>query len=281
MYVEDLVKLSNTLISLTGPRVSICPLVSIPLSRVSDSSSVADTANMDSWVVSNKMAPNISLPGSRNKLWDVLCRSTSTLVETGPKGKVLFLPLSLTNPCKHRFNAGVLQGPLPVTIHPLDQDMECKVVCALTRELNDCYCLSLPTDPILDHCWDAPAHDLSGTRLVFVGSSHAGKLSALVLASLETTFLKLPHQSQMLEAAKDLADKLGQLGLTKDDVIYLDLISNLVFLGTDQDGNSIEPFKGEGRKWHISGSLVAADKPRIRRLLDKMAASVGRPGSSV
>ena len=85
----------------------------------------------------------------------------------------------------------------------------------------------------------------------------------------------------MLEAAEDLADKLGQLGLTKDDVIYLDLISNLVFLGTDQDGNSIEPFKGEGRKWHISGSLVAAAKPRIRRLLDKMAVSVGRPGSSV
>ena len=108
--------------------------------------------------------------------------------------------------------------------------------------------------------------------MVVVGSSHAGKLSALVSASLETKFLKLPTQSQTPDAAEDLADKLSQLGLTKDDIVYLDLLSNLVYLGTDQDGNSIEPYKGEGKKWHISGSLVAAAKPRIRWLLDKMAA---------
>ena len=113
-----------------------------------------------------------------------------------------------------------------------------------------------PTPP-----WTAswtPARDLNGKRLVVVGSSHAGKLSALVSASLETKFLKLPTQSQTPDAAEDLADKLSQLGLTKDDIVYLDLLSNLVYLGTDQDGNSIEPYKGEGKKWHISGSLVAA-----------------------
>ena len=73
---------------------------------------------------------------------------------------------------------------------------------------------------------------------MFVGSSHASKLSALVSASLVTKFLKLLHQSQTLDA-EDLADKLGQLGLTKDNVVYLDLISNLVYLDTNQDGNSI------------------------------------------
>ena len=67
-HVEDMVKLSNSLISLTGPGVSICPLVSIPLSGVSDGTSIAAMANMDSWVVSNKMGPNISLPETRNKL---------------------------------------------------------------------------------------------------------------------------------------------------------------------------------------------------------------------
>ena len=73
---------------------------------------------------------------------------------------------------------------------------------------------------------------------MFVGSSHASKLSALVSASLVTKFLKLLHQSQTLDA-EDLVDKLGQLGLTKDNVVYLDLISNLVYLDTNQDGNSI------------------------------------------
>ena len=127
-YVEDLVKLSNSLISLTGPGVSICPLVNIPLSGVSDSPSIAAMANMDSWVVSNKMAPNISLPETRNKLWEVLCRSASSFVETGPKGEVLYLPMSLTNPRKRRFNAGSLEGPFPVKIYPLDETMEREIV---------------------------------------------------------------------------------------------------------------------------------------------------------
>ena len=95
------------------------------------------------------MAPNISLPETRNKLWEVLCRRASSFVETGPKGEVLYLPLSLTNPRKRRFNAGALEGPFPVKIHLLDQAMEGKIVCAITRELNDCYCLSLPADPTL------------------------------------------------------------------------------------------------------------------------------------
>ena len=69
--------------------------------------------------------------------------------------------------------------------------MEREIVCALTRELNDCYCLSLPADPTLDRFQDAPAHNLTGKQLVVVGSSHAGKLSALVSASIETKFLKL------------------------------------------------------------------------------------------
>ena len=211
--------------------ISICPLVSIPLSGVSDGPSIAAMANMDSWVVSNKMAPNISLPETWNKLWEVLCSSASSFVETVPKGEVLYLPMSLTNPRKRRFNAGALEGPFPVKIRWLDEAIERQIVCALTREQNDCYCLSLPADPTLDCFQDAPAPD----------------------------------------AAEDLADKLSQLALTKNDIVYLDLLSNLVYLGTDQDGNSIEPFEGEGKKWHILGSLVAAAKPRLRRLLDKMA----------
>ena len=34
----------------------------------------------------------------------------------------------------------------------------------------------------------------------------------------------------------------------------------------------IEPVKDARKKWHISGSLVAAAKPSIRRLLDRLAA---------
>ena len=105
-----------------------------------------------------------------------------------------------------------------------------------------------------------------------VGASHAGKLSALLAASLETKFLKLPQQSQTPDAAEDLADELRSMELTGNDVVYLDLLSNQVYLGTDEDGNSSEPFKDNHKKWHISGSLVAAAKPRIRKVLDRLSA---------
>ena len=106
--------------------------------------------------------------------------------------------------------------------------------------------------------------------MVLIGSSHAGRLSTLLAASLETEFLKLPSQSQT-EAAEDLADKLLSLDLTNNDVVYLDLLSTLVYLGTDEDGNNSEPYK-DRLGWHISGSLVAAVKPRLRRILEKMSA---------
>ena len=80
---------------------------------------------------------------------------------------------------------------------------------------------------LVSHCLD-----LEVKKLVVIGSSHAGKLSALQAASLETMFLKLPLQSQTSEAAEDLADRLRQFELNKSDIVYLDLLSNQVYLGS-------------------------------------------------
>ena len=58
-YTEELVKVCNALISLAGPCVTICPIVSIPLSGISESKTIIDLANLDSWLTSNKIAPSI------------------------------------------------------------------------------------------------------------------------------------------------------------------------------------------------------------------------------
>ena len=76
--------------------------------------------------------------------------------------------------CPTRVSVGsplALEGPFPVMVDPLDTTSEHKVVCALIKELNDCYCLSLPTDPLLDRHSESPARDLSEKRLVILGSS--------------------------------------------------------------------------------------------------------------
>ena len=45
-----------------------------------------------------------------------------------------------------------------------------------------------------------------------------------------------------------------------------------MYLGTDEDGNSTDPHKDSQKRWHITGSLVAATKPRLRRTLERMVA---------
>ena len=260
------------LIGLTGPSVTICPTVSVPLAGISEVKMITELANLDSWHTSNKMAPNVCLPVSRNFLWDTLTSSASNFVDLGPQGEILYLPILLTNSRKRRFAAGALKGPFPVEVQPLDSDAETGIISSLCKELNDSYCLALPAVPNLDRGSVSLCQDLEVKRLVVIGSSHAGKLSPLLTASLETQFLKLPSQSQTQDAAEDLADRLREFQLSKEDIVYLDLLSNQVYLGTDVDGNSTDPHKDRQNRWHITGSLVPATKPRLRRILERMVA---------
>ena len=140
----------------------------------------------------------------------------------GPPGEIHYIPVSLTNSRKRRFAAGALKGQLPVTVPQLDSGTETEIVTALCTELNTSYCLSLPSTPVLDRGSESHVINLDGKRVVVVGASHAGKLSALLAASLETKFLKLPQQSQTPDAAEDLADELRSMELTGNDVVYLD-----------------------------------------------------------
>ena len=48
--------------------------------------------------------------------------------------------------------------------------------------------------------------------------------------------------------AEDLADELIGQGLTENNKVYLDLLFNQVYLGTDDDGNRVEPFKDKKKK---------------------------------
>ena len=51
--------------------------------------------------------------------------------------------------------------------------------------------------------------------------------------------------------------------IAKGDFVYIDALSNQLFMGSDVDGFPIEPEgDGDGYK-HISGSLVAAPKKRL------------------
>ena len=115
-YAEDYARVNNSLISVTGNGVTICTLVMVPLSGVSNARTIEQLADLDSWILSANLPRNIGLHYSRNKLWEVLCTSASDFLEKGPTNAVHYLPLSLTNPRKCRFAAGALVGNFPTEI---------------------------------------------------------------------------------------------------------------------------------------------------------------------
>ena len=188
---------------------------------------------------------NYRVPAAKfNILTDPSCTfCSSSNFPAGRKGNFCTsVLLLLTNSRKGWFAAGALKGPFPVAVQLLDSATETDIITSLCKELNDSYCLSLPAAPAHELGSESQCLVLEGKRMVVIGSSHAGKLSALLAASLETKFKKLPPQSQTPEAAENLADKLLQFDLTENDIVYLDLLSNQVYLGTDEEGNSTDPY---------------------------------------
>ena len=59
-------------------------------------------------------------------------------------------------------------------------------------------------------------------------------MSALLPASLGTKFLKLPAEPQTLDSASTICEKLSEIELKKGDFVYLDLLSNIIYTGTDE-----------------------------------------------
>jgi hypothetical protein len=63
----------------------------------------------------------------------------------------------------------------------------------------------------------------------------------------------------------DVTDKLMELSLGKKDTVVLDLLSNVVFMGTDNDGLPTEAFRAEDGSYHVAGSLTIAPPPLFQK----------------
>ena len=125
----NVIRRHENLINLSGPGVTVCPLVQVPLSGVGSAESIRDMANLDSWILSAKLPRNIVLSESREKLWASLCSSASAFLDQSPPCSVLYLPISLNNKRKKRFSAGPLAGEFPA-----ECDTESAIISSITGE---------------------------------------------------------------------------------------------------------------------------------------------------
>jgi hypothetical protein len=65
----------------------------------------------------------------------------------------------------------------------------------------------------------------------------------------------------------DIASKLAELKLGKKDTVVVDLLSNVVFMGTDGDGLPTEARRAEDGSYHVVGSLTIAPPSLIKKVL--------------
>jgi hypothetical protein len=65
----------------------------------------------------------------------------------------------------------------------------------------------------------------------------------------------------------DLVNKLLELKLGKRDTVVLDLLSNVVFMGTDNDGLPAEARRAEDGNYHVIGSLTIAPPSLTKKVL--------------
>ena len=81
------------------------------------------------------------------------------------------------------------------------------------------------------------------------------------------SFLQLPGQSQTKDGVGKILAAIDELKLQKGDFVYMDLFSNASFMCNNEDGLQFPPVKDGQKRWHITGSLVACPKPRIKKIL--------------
>jgi hypothetical protein len=92
--------------------------------------------------------------------------------------------------------------------------------------------------------------------------------TALVDAGTEVTDLSVPGWVPKRENIAALAEKVEKLNLNEKDCVMLDLWSNSVYLGSDEEGFPVRPSKSAvDGIYHIPGSLQVAHKGVFQRIL--------------
>ena len=90
------------------------------------------------------------------------------------------------------------------------------------------------------------------------GGSHTDKIAALTRHSGTTEYIQLPSQLLSTESVGTLEEKIGNLNLGEGDILYFDLYSNTVYMGSNEFGMPVPAFKSLAGTYHVSGCLETA-----------------------
>ena len=98
-----------------------------------------------------------------------------------------------------------------------------------------------------------------------IGGSHTAKISALSRHSGTTEYIPLPGQPLSSDTVTNLEEKMGLYNLGEKDILYIDLFSNSIFMGSDDFGMPVPAFKNSSGTYHMTGCLEVTPEAVLRK----------------
>ncbi len=238
------------------------PYVPIPLGGVASAATIRALYDLDSWILAGNEK---TLAGTRKKFWEI--------VGAGGGGgpfcdceRVYSLPASVHNPRKRPFWSRAVNPSLPKKLEPIAPIDEKTLLQSIINELTASFRISLHPDPALERGVETPAHLLGSNRTYVIGASHMTRTAVHMPPS--TISLAFPGFRPDRVGVAELSESLAGGNPGENDVVVMDLLSNLAFMGTDVDGLPTPAIRSGDGKYHIQGSLTTAPPTVLKKALE-------------
>jgi hypothetical protein len=278
-YTDSLVRVVSGIGGKVGPNVDVIPLVNIPMHDLLGPSLVRNMLDFDSWLLAGQGGISTVLPNTRAAFWATIANGENHVTLT--ESHTIVMPTSLRNPRKRPMTSDPFTRPIPSSLLAADEETEGKLVTGLFTELNDVYGLGL------DICLDmtrgpVPVTDHGRRRTAIVGASHMCRLmAAMTDAGTQVINLCTPGWKGSKDNLTKIADCIREEKLCEDDILIMDLWSNVAFMGTNEAGLPSHAVKNvKDGKYHLMGQLQAAPKTVFRAVLADAAGIVEAAGSA-
>jgi hypothetical protein len=190
------------------------------------------------------------------------------MLETGV-GEQLYLEVKrLRLPASHK-NGGYqiwhsgrtdeeVNQKLPVSIPPLLQPKEEKLITRMLEELRSNLALDVDTSPSFDRGLGPQAKVKQAVDFLIVGSSNASKLANCLSRLGYATYVIFEPNWRISSGNVDsLAQKIGEAIIDVDPaVVVLQLLDNSCYFGRASDGSRTPAKKGIDGKYHLEGDVT-------------------------
>jgi hypothetical protein len=263
-YAGELCGTISSLIGKIGPSVEVIPIVPVPVAGIGGGGKIRELFDLDSWIAGSGLGPGVVLKETRRVFWEVaLGEGEGASNHHGDRP--LFIPATCRNPRRRPFLSPAPATPLPSIVAPVSRDGERRLILTLFDEINNLYGMGIDPNPTLERGSVTQGADMDRIRTVLVGASHMTRIADEI--GQEVVNLAFPGFRPKEEFLDEIACKLSELKLGKKDTVVCDLLSNVVFMGTNSDGLPTEAVRAEDGSYHIVGSLTIAPPSLTKKIL--------------